>query len=263
VQTRAAASAQFLGEFTNFWSTTFRYTFDAPAYDDPERGIIGTYRRPASHQLWMQVQSDERGAVTGSFTPAYGCDVKGKESLSGLLSMTVRPASWVELAPMLYYERTRKQEAWLIPTGNISDPAVSLSPFSVFGDRDVDEFDVALRGTITFTRSFSVQLYVQELLARGKYRNFRRLVSSTEFAAYDYRSNPQYSNPDFNAITFNANILLRWEYLPGSTAYLVWTQGRFDDSMDYAAAFGQRFSDTFRLPHQDVLLLKVSYGLPL
>jgi len=263
VQTRAAASAQFLGEFTNFWSATLKYVFDLPAYDDAERGIIGTYRRPATHQLWMQIRSDERGPVSGSFTPVYGFDEKGKRSLSGLLSMTIRPASWIELAPTLYYEWTRKQEAWLVPTGNVVDTTISLSRFSVFGDRDVDEFDLALRGTITFMRSLSVQFYLQELLARGTYKGYRRLASSTVLTAYDYRSNPQFVNPDFNGITFNANILLRWEYLPGSTVYLVWTQGRVDDSGNYATTIGRRLNDTFRLPHQDVLLLKVNYWLPL
>lgn len=263
VQTRAAASVQFLGEFTNFWSVTTRYGFDAPAYDDAERGIIGTYRRPVSHQLWAQIQSDVRGAVSGSITPVYGFDERGKRSLSTLLSMTIRPTSWIELAPMLYYERTRNQEAWLVPTGNVLDTRISGAPFSVFGDRDVDEADVALRGTITLTRSFSVQFYLQELLARGTYAKYRRLVSSTEFQAYDYRSNPNYINPDFNEITFNANILLRWEYLPGSTVYLVWTQSRLDESREYTTTLGRRLIDTFRLPHEDVLLLKVTYWLPL
>jgi hypothetical protein len=51
--------------------------------------------------------------------------------------------------------------------------------------------------------------------------------------------------------------------LPGSTIYLVWTQGRFDDRGDYSVGFGRRFSDTFAVPHEDVLLLKMTYYLPL
>jgi hypothetical protein len=45
--------------------------------------------------------------------------------------------------------------------------------------------------------------------------------------------------------------------------YLVWTQGRFSDSGNYSSGFGRRFSDTFSLPHEDVLLLKMSYWLSL
>ena len=35
-------------------------------------------------------------------------------------------------------------------------------------------------------------------------------------------------NPDFNVRDFNSNLVLRWEYDPGSTLYLVWSQGRTD-----------------------------------
>jgi hypothetical protein len=68
---------------------------------------------------------------------------------------------------------------------------------------------------------------------------------------------------DFNEAILNANVLLRWEYLPGSTLFLVWTQGRSGDSGDYGNGFGTRFRDTFTLPHEDVLVLKISYRLPL
>jgi hypothetical protein len=70
-------------------------------------------------------------------------------------------------------------------------------------------------------------------------------------------------NADFNEAILNANVLLRWEYIPGSTLYLVWTQARSGDSGDYSSGFGPRFRDTFALPHEDVLVLKVSYWFPL
>ena len=36
------------------------------------------------------------------------------------------------------------------------------------------------------------------------------------------------ANPDFNVREFNSNLVLRWEYDPGSTLYVVWSQGRTD-----------------------------------
>ena len=38
-------------------------------------------------------------------------------------------------------------------------------------------------------------------------------------------------NPDFNVKSLRLNMVLRWEYMPGSTFYLVWTRDKanFDD----------------------------------
>ena len=35
-----------------------------------------------------------------------------------------------------------------------------------------------------------------------------------------------FDNPDFNVDEWLSNLVIRWEFLPGSTAYLVWSQSR-------------------------------------
>ena len=34
------------------------------------------------------------------------------------------------------------------------------------------------------------------------------------------------SRPDFNALSFRSNLVVRWEWRPGSTLFLVWQQNR-------------------------------------
>jgi hypothetical protein len=258
IRTLALVEAGALLEFTNFWKTTFDYKVNLPAEDDAERGIIGTYQRPIAHAAKVEITTDERQNISAAFTPGYQFDERRKTSLSASLDLTVRPVSWVELTPMMYVERTRNEEAGVFQNGLIATGMLGGSVYSLFGDRDVDEFDFALRGIVTFARDLSLQFYTQILLARGRYQNYRLLVGSSEFLPQPAPS-PGY---DFNQIVFNANLLLRWEYLPGSELYLVWTQGRAGDSGDPSVGFGERFGDTFKLPHEDVVLLKMSYWLP-
>jgi hypothetical protein len=262
VLTTSTAELTFTGEFLNFWKPAVIYDIYLPAYDDEERGIIGTYRRPAGHSITAQVQTDPRANVFATLSGTYAFNEKGKKSWTGSLGLSVRPVSWVELNPTVLWLRSRKEEAWVYPGGNVSDPAVSPSPFSVFADRDVDEADMELRGTVTLSKDFSLQFFSQILLARGIYRDYRRFNGDTP-VPYDYPSNPAFVSANFNEAILNANLLLRWEYLPGSTLFLVWTQGRSGDSGDYGNGFGTRFRDTFTLPHEDVLVLKISYWLPL
>jgi hypothetical protein len=261
VLTHAVVNAELSGEFTNFWTGSLQYSYAHPAFDDAERGIIGTYRRPVKHSITSTVGTDAREDV--SLTLNATVDI-GNDRMRGFLGWTkwtLRPASWCELSPIILFGRIRQEQAWVFRGGNIVDPAIGLSPFSVFGSRDVDQLDLELRGIVTFTRDLSLQFFSQVFLARGKYSEYKRLLPTSDLTPY--APQPDFAGADFNLVMFNANVLLRWEYLPGSTLYLVWTQERADDSGLYTSGFNRRFSDAFTLPHQDVLLLKVSYWLPL
>ena len=244
-------------EFRNFWLLDLNYTYRHPAYDDAESGIVGTYRRPAGHTAYLGLASDPRAWLAGELTLVATPDVRGKSAYQAFLGATIRPAAWVELMPWVGYQRVRFEETGVFAGGGILTTELGGQRYSVFGDRDLDEVDLSFRGIITFTRSLSLQFTTQVLMARGTYRNYRRLVDATTFAP-EAIPEGQY---DFNTTTFNANVLLRWEYLPGSTAYLVWTQERYGDSAVYDTGFAARFKDTFALPHDDVVLLKVSYWL--
>ncbi len=254
VRTLAQVDFSFTSDWRNFWRSTLKYVVNDRAYDDGERGIIGLYLRPASHRLQVSVQTDERQHVSVSLTADYKMDLKRKTSFSTLAGITLRPAANIELTPLFYFERTRDEETGVLRGGRIA----SQGGLSLFADRDVDEIDLALRGIVTFTRTLSLQFYTQILLARGRYEAYRLLVESEKFVGV--AQPPQY---DFNYAIFDANVLLRWEFLPGSTIYFVWTQSRFNDSGKYATDFGPRLRETFTLPHDDAVLLKMSYWIPL
>lgn len=75
-----------------------------------------------------------------------------------------------------------------------------------------------------------------------------------------------WSQPDFNVKELRSNLVLRWEYWPGSTLFLVWSQGRqkHDDpgSFRLDRDFGRLF-DGSHSPSTNVFLLKVNYWLNL
>ena len=67
---------------------------------------------------------------------------------------------------------------------------------------------------------------------------------------------------DFNEKSFHSSVVARWEYRPGSTLFVVWTQGRdqsdrdagsFDASRDYRKLFAAR--------PDNVVLIKAAYWL--
>lgn len=254
IRTLAQVEMVFTADWMNFWRSTMKYTFNDRAYDDAERGVIGLYHRPRHHALQLSVQTDERQLASVALTADYIRDEQRKTSISTLVGITLRPTSFLELTPLAYFARRRDEETGVLFGGRI----VTEGGMSMFADRDVDEFDLALRGTITLSRAVSIQFYSQLLLARGRYRSHRLLVGEETFVGVAMP--PSY---DFNYAIFDANLLIRWEFLPGSTVYFVWTQNRFGDSGTYATDFGPRFREAFKLPHSDAVLLKLSYLIPL
>jgi hypothetical protein len=239
-------------EFRNFWALTLDYIHDLPAHDDANKGIIGLYRRAEGNRFSSTLQSDIRQPVVVSLQTGYQTSVKNLSSFYATAGFTLRPSSWMEFAPSITFLRTRNEETWVIPSYT-NDGA------NLFGNRDIDEYDFSLRGTLTFTRSVSLQFFTQVFLAKGRYTDFKKLAGAENLSVYDYVNSPSYSNPDFNEKILNANLVFRWEYLPGSTFFLVWTQERYGNNGLYNRAFSDNFSDAFRLPMDNVILAKISY----
>ncbi|HBQ81554.1 MAG TPA: hypothetical protein DD745_01550, partial [Bacteroidales bacterium] len=106
----------------------------------------------------------------------------------------------------------------------------------VFGKRDTRSLDLTLRGSLTFTSKFSIQLYTQFFVARGRYNRFSILSDPdmmAEFASYPKKR-------DFNYKNLQSNFVTRWEYRPGSAIYLVWSHGRNKrDEMNPLAPWGR------------------------
>ena len=236
--------------FLNYWALGLEYNRNfGVRYDDRETRGNGLYELPNGWSARASMWSDNRHAVIGECSVFRGGDSHGGSVISAQPELTLRPASNIDLSFGFGYERTRHIEAWIYNT------SLPLAPVaSIFGDRDTDRWDFTSRGTFTFTRDLTLQLYAQVFLAKGHYANLRQLVTPGTFL-------PVQGLPgaDFNDQAFVLNVVWRWEYMAGSTVYLVWTQARNGQTLDYYRSFGQSLKDTFRAPSTNVVLLKFSY----
>jgi hypothetical protein len=125
-----------------------------------------------------------------------------------------------------------------------------------------------VRLNYTFTPSVSLQAYVQPFVSKGTYTNVRQLSSTPRASSYDDRyaafADTSVTNAPggFNFKQFPSNIVFRWEYMPGSTLFIVWNEGR-QGSADAAGTqtIHQEFDDLMRLHPANTFLIKASYWL--
>ena len=244
-------------ELKNFWTLSASFQRNFSVCDDRETRGRGLYKRPSEAQLKFDVSTDPRPKAVGTYSVTFLSTAKGAKTFLATADITLRPVTWTELTANLLFGSTVNEEAWVNPYGNI------LPDTTVFGSRQTKQYSATIGGTITFTRDLTLQVYGQLFLAKGHYSAFRRLISPSSFTDFDAefhsRLMAQGLSADFNQQVFNANVVLRWEYLPGSTIYLVWTQVRnsFDDR--FFNSFSENLSNSFRLPADNVFLLKVNY----
>ncbi len=100
-------------------------------------------------------------------------------------------------------------------------------------------------------------------MSKGAYTNYRELAAPrAERYADRFQPYGGTTVPGVNFKQFNSNVVLRWEYRPGSTLFVVWSQGRADSR----PASGTRslmgdFGDLFDLHPDNTFLVKASYWL--
>ncbi|MFN0159435.1 MAG: DUF5916 domain-containing protein [Bacteroidota bacterium] len=234
--------------FSNYWSASASASADIGRYDDRETRGNGLYQKPEFYNTSLTLSSDGREDLIGRFTSRYGWDSKLRSQWASLLGLTLKPTTWMQWELSGEYERVLNQEAW-----------VTHSSGSIFADRSTDRFDMTLRSTITFTRDLTLQVYTQIFSAKARHGLARQLIGTTDFVPSSYAA----SAHNFTAQEFNSNFVLRWEYLPGSTLFFVWSQARQGSKGIYSDSFSDDINDTFRLPPSNVLLLKATYWLSL
>ena len=86
--------------------------------------------------------------------------------------------------------------------------------------------------------------------AEGVFEVDEDLDGTTDFRFYD---------PDFSFVQFRSNLVLRWEYIPGSELYLVWSQ-----DLATVGEFGEALVPTLRrglldATPQNIFLIKATY----
>lgn len=239
--------------FSNYWGMSASADANFGIYDHRETRGNGLYRKPGTFTTNISLYSDARNNVVMNFGQNFAWDEKNKREAGTTVGVTVETPSWMEWTLSTGFDHVNRLEAWA------DTILVSGATRSIFADRSTDQVNLTIRSTITFTRELTLQLYGQLFLAKGHYEGFRQLAGTSDFQQPDHYDR----NPDFNTQSFNTNVVLRWEYLPGSTLFLVWSQERRGAAGEYSTTFPDNLDATFVVPPSNVVLLKLSYWLSL
>ncbi len=242
-------------QFTNNWSLGggFNQSFDD--YDDRETRGMGLWDRPRSWGWWASFNTDERKKVSLNLNPGSGHSRFGSW-WAHYTGIEYRPASNVELEIGANYSGGSGQTIWVDnPTDTLLGEEVIL-----FADLDQDELTFHISASVMFRRNLSCQLSANGLMSGLDYENYRQYLGNNRYGPVG--NGVKEPDSDYNWSSLNSTLLIRWEYLPGSTLYLVWTRSRpeFDNSVN-DLDFQRDFDRFFSAGARNIFLIKASYWL--
>ncbi|UCD23143.1 MAG: hypothetical protein JSW51_08750, partial [Gemmatimonadota bacterium] len=79
----------------------------------------------------------------------------------------------------------------------------------------------------------------------------------------DGNTDLSFSDRDFNIRSLLLNAVMRWEFRPGSTVFLVWQQSRSERVADGSFDFGRDISQLWGSAPENMFIVKFTYWLGL
>lgn len=278
---RLAAEGFFDGTFINYWTTQVGggYQHDTLL---PQALRGGPTLKGVGHTwLHLTVGSDSREALWGNVFVTGTAHEPGDSrsvTVNANLNWQARSNLSVGLGPSFYNQLADMQ---FVETVEAADG----QPRHVVGRIMQGTFGLTVRASYTVLPTLSIQLYAQPFVSTGQFRNYKEIQDSRarrygdrfdvlrasevtvsdDMLAVDRNGDgiAEYSfeSGDFRIRELRSNLVLRWEYLPGSTLFFIWSHGRSSETEDGSTKLGPNLTALGRERGEHVLMLKLSYWL--
>jgi hypothetical protein len=243
--------------FVNSWDIGGGYNFSLLEFDDrATRGGPGVYSG-GSRVVWHYLNTDPRRPLKLSYFAGGGSNGEGRTFADFNPELTYRPLPALTFEPGIRLSKNTFGAQWV---NKVTDAGTHY----VFGELDQTTVAMTLRLNYTMTPNLSLQLYAEPFVSAGDYSAFKELVNGRSrdydlrYAPFTYHFEPD-ANPDFNTKSFRTTNVLRWEYKPGSTLFVVWQQARENDAVPGGFRFGRDVRDIFGVPPRNTFLVKLAY----
>ena len=212
---------------------------------------------------WGGFNTDSRKKISGGFWANVWYTDEGKSEGSSLDPyVTLRVSSQFEFTVGVGFMRDDNNTQWF---GNFADG--SGATHHSFAHLDYRSTSMSVRMNYTMTPDLTLELYGQPFRATGVYSDFREVSATPGADSYDARFQP-YTPPSsaprqFKVSEFISNSVLRWEYRPGSTLFVVWQHGREGPGPDerFRQSWVRDYRNLFERHPENTFLVKVAYWL--
>lgn len=278
------------GQLLNYWNVNFFGIRRTDVKDDRLLRGGPVVIRPGNWFFNADINSDSRKRVSLSINPNMSRGDKGNRSYYLGVGVDIRPASNITVGFSPSYSRSTGVMQYVTAVPDPTNTAFFGSRY-ILSDLLQKTVGFDTRVNMTFSPTLTFELYAQPFISSVHFARFKQVATprsqtlqvfgedvGTVATQLDqngrietYTIDPDgtgpaaafaVANPDFVTRSLRGNAVLRWEYRPGSTLFLVWTRtgsnddgrlGNLDFSRDLDALFGAKSDNIF--------LVKVNFWL--
>ena len=194
-------------------------------------------------------------------------------------SLTFRLGDRTYLTGKFNYVRNLDEMQYV---STISSP--TSGPVYVVGNMDQETYGLTVNLQVNVTPDISVQWYGSPFTSTASFKDFKQAKNTNSYTRserfhtflpdeinsadnrYTVMTNNDsfsFANPDFSFNEFRSSLVARWEYMPGSTLYLVWEHSMNNRDTFYRQGWGDNLDRMFGLPSTNIIMVKLNYWINL
>ncbi len=283
--TRRMINSNVHMQFKNFWFMGTGVTLIGRRISNADLRGGPSFTYPGGVENWYFFETDTRKKLKARFQNWFFTGFEKSERSKGFsLSLTYRPINAMNITISSGVDFNDDRQQYVTTTLYNDDPRYITARIQQ------TTYNMTMRLNYVITPNLTVEYWGQPFISTGEYSEFKRITQSNAEAytdrfhtftdneiafnstssQYDIDENSNgaidYSinNPNFNFAQFRSNMVLRWEYIPGSTLFLVWTQNKTDFvPIGEDNSFSHLSHSLFnRTPH-NIFLIKYTYRFAL
>ncbi len=229
--------------FKNNWFANAGFNYEPIQYSNFALRGGPRLRQSTEISFWNGIQTDSRKKVRFS---AFHNGRKGTDdsynSYGVEFGVTYQPINSLRISAFPEYG-INNDKLQFIDNIDLNGDTKYLN-----GEIEQHTLSMSLRINYTLNPNLSIQYWGQPFISRGRYSNFKEITNAMaknfndRFITYtdnqisldqdiysidenlDGNTDFSFDDPDFSFVQFRSNLVIRWEYIPGSEIFLVWSQ---------------------------------------
>ncbi|MEO9872699.1 DUF5916 domain-containing protein [Ekhidna sp.] len=267
-------------EFNNYWEFGQGAWFGASRVSNADLRGGPSIKYPGNINYWFRVESNSRKRVRVSLNNRFNWGNNNfSKGYNVSLDLNIRPtdAMQISISPRANWNRNELQ--YITQTDFEDDTRYIL------GTVKRQTYSMSVRANYNITPNLTLEFWGQPFIATGEFSEFKRvhlpnsenydqrfanyseseIVFNEEDESYEvFETNStdadySFSDPNFNIVQFRSNFVMRWEYIPGSTLFLVWASNGSAFNRSSENGFGDLSSQLSNLEGSNTFLIKYTY----
>jgi hypothetical protein len=277
---RSGVHLSFTADFTNKWG--FQTNLIGHTQQLDTRLLRGgpDMLTPPRFLLFGGINSDRSKRI--SMNLAYQYEVAADQSAWNYSlepGISARPLNTLKIGISASYSENHDQLQY-VETKSLADGSRYI-----LGTIDQNTLALTFRIDYSITPELSIQYYGSPFISKGKYKEFKNVTDpmhseyEKRYTLYpepesingyyqldengDHVTDYTLENPDFDFYEFRSNLVAKWQCMPGSFLYFVWSSERTGFEQNADASLGESFKQLWGVFPGNIFLVKFNYWFSL